>query len=73
MSYYDPPDHPVICNLERTGYPNGKEPVYPICPVCGEECETIYVDMYGQHIGCDICVTTKDAWEVDDCFPGKDE
>ena len=38
---YDLPDHPVIQNMERTGYPDGKEPIFPICPVCGEECEEI--------------------------------
>lgn len=41
---YDLPDHPVIQNMERTGYPNGKEPEYPRCPICGEECEDIYKD-----------------------------
>ena len=41
---YDLPDHPVVQNLERTGYPDGKEPHYPRCPICGEECETIYKD-----------------------------
>lgn len=30
---YDLPDHPVIQNMERTGYPDGKEPIFPICPV----------------------------------------
>lgn len=38
---YDIPDHPVIRNLEATGYPDGKEPDYPHCPFCGEECETM--------------------------------
>lgn len=41
---YDLPDHPVIQNMERTGYPDGKEPTFPICPVCGEECEEIFRD-----------------------------
>lgn len=36
----DIPDDPVIQNMERTGYPDGKEPRYPRCPCCGEECET---------------------------------
>lgn len=66
------PDHPVIRNMERTGFPDGKEPATPKCPCCGEECETIYTDRYGAHIGCDICVTTKNAWEVKDCFPEED-
>jgi hypothetical protein len=35
-------DHPVITNMERTGYPDGKEPDPILCPLCGGECETIY-------------------------------
>lgn len=31
--YNDIPDHPVIRNMEATGYPDGKEPDYPHCPV----------------------------------------
>lgn len=31
------PDHPVIRNMKATGYPDGKEPQYPHCPVCGKE------------------------------------
>ena len=34
----------------------------PICPVCGEECETLYLQD-GNVIGCDSCIETKDAWE----------
>lgn len=37
-------DHPVIRNLELTGYPDGQEPNYPICPICYEETDTFYVD-----------------------------
>ena len=66
---YDLPDHPVVQNMERTGYPDGKEPHYPRCPICGEECETIYKDRYGAYVGCDVCMETKNAWEVEDCFP----
>ena len=68
----DVPDHPIIRNMERTGYPDGKEPPRPHCPVCGEECETIYRDRYGADVGGDVCVETKDAWEVSDCFTGKE-
>lgn len=62
------PDHPVIRNMERTGYPDGKEPKEPICPVCREKCETIYRGFYGSIIGCDICTIQKNAWEVWECF-----
>ncbi len=62
-------DHPVIRNMERTGYPDGKEPQFPICPVCGKECDTIYFDHHAEIFACDVCFKTKDAWEVPDCFP----
>ena len=28
---YNLPDHPMIRNLEMTGYPDGQEPEYPHC------------------------------------------
>jgi hypothetical protein len=34
----------------------------PICPVCGFECETIY--LAGQTpVGCDCCIESQDAYE----------
>ncbi len=65
-------DHPVIENMERTGYPDGKEPVYPHCPICGEECDTIYRDNAADIVGCDACISAKDAWEEESCFPEKE-
>ncbi len=32
----------------------------------------MYRDRYGVYVGCDVCMETKDAWEVSDCFPGKE-
>lgn len=52
----DLPDHPVIRNLERTGYPDGKDPRYPKCPVCGEECETVYKTKDYEIVGCNLCL-----------------
>lgn len=72
MSIYEIPDHPVIRNMEQTGYPDGKEPIYPRCPVCGEECETVYRNIYLDIVGCDVCLESKDAWEMSNCFPGKE-
>ena len=66
------PDHPVIANLIRTGYPDGKEPTYPRCPICGEECETLYEDRAGTVFACDNCVSTKDAWDAEECFPAQE-
>lgn len=60
-------DHPVIENLERTGSPDGKDPTYPICPVCGCECEDIY-KADGVIVGCDMCIERVDAWECEELF-----
>lgn len=60
------PDHPTIRNMELTGRPHGKEPKYPVCPVCGEETNTFYRDKAHEIIGCDMCVKTVDAWDYCD-------
>ena len=66
----DLPDHPVIRNMEATGFPDGKEPDYPRCPMCGKETDNVYViNDTGDIIGCPECIHTKDAWEVSECFP----
>lgn len=57
------PDHPVIRNLERTGWPDGKDPSWPVCPVCGAEADTFYQDKSRAIVGCSECVRTLDAWE----------
>lgn len=69
MSYQEIGDHPDVARALATGYPNGKTQQYPVCPVCGEDCETMYKDWYGRYIGCNVCVSTVDAWDVEDCFP----
>lgn len=67
MSWYDIPDHPVIRNMERTGYPDGKEPEYPHCPECREkEIDEIYLQD-DDIIGCENCVHTK--WFDDEGMP----
>ena len=35
----------------------------PRCPVCGEETDTLYKNIYGETVGCDVCIRTVDAWE----------
>lgn len=49
-----------------------REEVYPRCPVCGEECETVYLDHCGSYAGCNVCMDPRDAWDVPECFPGLD-
>lgn len=71
MRYQDIGDPPDIANTLATGYPSRKKAVWPRCPVCGENCDTMYLDWYGKYIGCNVCVDKRDAWEVDDCFPGR--
>ena len=46
------PDAPWIREAENDGMPPFDPPV---CPICGEECETIYADMTGDVFGCDRC------------------
>lgn len=66
-------EHPDITAAQRTGYPAGKEPVWPVWPVCGEETDTIYKQIgTGTIVGCDCCITTKDAWEIPECLTRKE-
>ena len=63
MKMISVPDHPVIRNMERTGWPDGEEPSWPVCPVCGAETDTFYQNKYRVILGCSECVHTRDAWE----------
>ena len=56
------PDAPWIREAERDGMPPYDEPPDPICPVCGEECETIYTND-GNPVGCNECLTLWEASE----------
>lgn len=41
----------------------------PVCPICGQECETIYKDMANNEVvGCDQCILAVDAyqWQEDE-------
>lgn len=67
MSKYCIPDDPIVTNMERTGYPDGKIPKKYICPICGaDDIETIYTDSLGDILGCDECVYSADPWDVFD-------
>ena len=64
MSAFDCPDHPVIQNMERTGYPDGKEPEWPRCPVCGEEADRFYYSTHEhEYVGCENCLMSQESWE----------
>ncbi len=68
----DIPDDPVIRSMEKYGEPpwGSRE---PICPVCGTECSTIYKNALGEIVGCNECVETYDAVDVDECFPDMED
>lgn len=57
------PDHPVIRNMERTGYPDGRAPREYLCPVCGAECVTVYTNFLREAVGCDVCLEEKDVYD----------
>ena len=59
------PDAPWIRDAELNGWGDDVQPV--ICPVCGAECEEIYeTKEYGEVLGCDQCILTRDAYEWKD-------
>lgn len=45
----------------------------PTCPVCGDYCDTVYADIHGDIVGCSECLSMKDAWETEECFPSENE
>lgn len=55
-------DAPDIRETLETGYPRATS--WPRCPVCGEECEKIYKDAWGNICGCENCVEALDAGEA---------
>ena len=66
------PEHPAVRNMERTGYADGKEPDYPICPICEEPCDVVYINRYREIVGCDNCIEEHKAWDEPECFPGEE-
>ncbi len=34
----------------------------PLCPICGEETETLYANIDGEIVGCPECLKFVDAW-----------
>ena len=46
--------------------------IYPRCPICGEECETVYsLRKTDEIIGCENCISENDADAMPECFPEK--
>jgi hypothetical protein len=63
---FDCPDHPVVQNLCRTGYPDGREPEVFCCPICGADAENFYTTVKTRTIvGCEICLMPRPYWEFE--------
>lgn len=58
------PDAAYIRNLRNTGYRDGKDPTYPVCPICEQTCETIYISADNEIVGCDQCMTTRNVMVI---------
>jgi len=52
---------PINYDSDITRIPKEKS-VY--CPICGSDCDTIYIDHYGDICGCNNCIEPHNAWEV---------
>lgn len=66
-------EHPEVTSALNNGYPSWQlQYQEPRCPCCGAECDTIYFDQEGTIVGCDSCVTIKDAVDVDECYDEDD-
>ena len=42
----------------------------PVCPVCDSECDELFFDLNHEIVGCDCCITSRDAIEY---FEEQDE
>lgn len=53
-----------ILRMERasTGNYGYDEGTSYVCPVCGEECDYVIEDKWGDIVGCDCCCTHKYEW-----------
>lgn len=72
MWLLDKLDRPGKLNNGRESAMQYREPERPLepkdykvprCPVCGEETDTLYKNIYEEIVGCDGCIRTVDAWE----------
>lgn len=42
--------------------------IFPRCPVCGKDCDTVYKDRDGTIFACENCVTIADAYDEEDLY-----
>lgn len=62
-------EDPRLEQIIRTGFPDNRLDLPPRCPICGRECEDIYIDSEGEVAGCNNCIRKYEAWEREECYP----
>ena len=56
------PDAPWIRDAEDHGV-DGYDGPAPRCPICGSDtCDQVYVNRYGDPVGCENCLKRWDIW-----------
>lgn len=58
-------DHPVVANMMRTGFPDGREPKEMSCPICGADAERFYETKDSIIVGCECCLTSRYYYEYE--------
>ena len=43
--------------------PEEEDDFIPICPICGKECDTVYLDNDDEVVGCEQCIGMADAYD----------
>lgn len=61
-------EHPDITRARRTGYPDKQ--IELRCPICGSECETIFLSSTSDVLGCEECVQ---VWPAETYFNDYEE
>lgn len=56
-------EHPDISRVQQTGLWPDDDGFRPECPVCKQECQTVYVTSEGFVVGCNRCIERKDAYD----------
>ncbi len=61
-------EDPIITRMMRDGTLDDEDERTPVCPCCGEECETVYTGPDGEIFACDNCLKRHDAYDMKECF-----
>ena len=56
------PDSGGTCSGRMHNAYTGQDYMAYFCPVCGHECEEIYLNKFGDPAGCEFCLTAIKSW-----------